>query len=145
MMTIWRIFSIVALQPIYRNLAAAPRSMVLALASVWFTVQRYGLAFLAPVDLPEQSIPFQTSGSRPTKHEDHPYHSRAEANAGAEELDDVHSAIRLEARALRHPVKSDETNQQWDNPDHNRRPFAINHCASVGTIVTELCGLTPDC
>jgi hypothetical protein len=35
---------------------------------------------------------------------------RAEARAGPEELNDVHRAIRREARALRHPVESGETN-----------------------------------
>ena len=79
--------------------------------------------------------------SPPAKHEDDPYHGRPEAHARAEELNDVHTAIHLEARALRHPVKSDEANQQDGNPDHNRRPFAINHPAPFGTIGPELCGL----
>lgn len=48
---------------------------------------------------------FRTSRSRPAKHEDHSYHGRAEAHTGAEKLNDVHSAIHLEAWALRHPVK----------------------------------------
>jgi hypothetical protein len=53
----------------------------------------------------------------PPKYEDHAYHTRAKAYARAEELNDVHSAIYLEARALRHPEKSDEANQQRDNPN----------------------------
>jgi hypothetical protein len=33
---------------------------------------------------------------------------------------------------LHHSIKSGETNQQWDNPDHNGPPFAIDHYASLG-------------
>jgi hypothetical protein len=79
---------------------------------------------LSPATFGRNAIPTSRS---PPKHEDHAYHSRAKAHARAEELNDVHSAIHLEALALRHPEKSDEANQQRDNPNHNRRPFAINH------------------
>jgi hypothetical protein len=67
------------------------------------------------------------SGRRPTQHEDDSYHRSAEADARAEKLNDIHGTIRREGRALHNTVKSCKANQQWNNPDHDRWPFAINH------------------
>jgi hypothetical protein len=63
---------------------------------------------------------------------DDSYHGRAEACAGAEELHDVHGAVRRVAWALRHPVKTTERSQQQNNPDRDRRAFAFSHILSDG-------------
>ena len=69
---------------------------------------------------------FRALRSHP-KHEDYPHHGCAEAYTGAEKLNDIHSAIHLEAGALCHPEKSDKANHYGDNPDRDRRSFAIDH------------------
>src|SRR5262245_945950 len=66
------------------------------------------------------------SGPRAAKHEDQPHHRRAKAHAGAEKLNDIHSAVHFEARTLRHTVESRQTNHQWDCPDCYWRPFIIH-------------------
>jgi hypothetical protein len=69
------------------------------------------------------------SGPRSSKKQNHSHHSRAEAHAGPKELDDVHGAIRLEARTLRDSVKAGQPDHQGNNKHHNRRTLAINHSA----------------
>jgi len=56
-----------------------------------------------------------TLGSRTPQHEDDPYQGCAEAHAGAEKLHNVDGAIQLETCTLGHPVKSEETDQQWND------------------------------
>ena len=87
------------------------------------------------------------SGSRSSKQENHSHQSRAEAGAGAEELNDVHSAIQLIARTLRNTGKSRQADHQKNNKDHNRRTFAISHSAPFErTGISFVCLLSPaDC
>src|SRR5688500_19952799 len=67
------------------------------------------------------------------------YHYRAEARAGAEKLNDVHSAVELVVRALHDPAESGERNHQWNYQNHNRRAFAINHALIVSLLQLPYC------
>ena len=74
---------------------------------------------------------------RPLKHENDSNHDRTKAYATAEELNDVDGPIHFKAGTLRKSVKSSQTNKQRDHPNYNRRPFAINHFVSPGSVATD--------